>query len=672
MTNTLSLDIETFRQKVEALTGGALSEAEFRAFRVPMGVYEQRENGTYMLRCRFPAGVLPPAQLRAVAVASRRFGDGTLHVTSRQDVQIHGVALNALHPALVELQQAGVTTKGGGGNTVRNITGCALAGVCPREVLDVTPHAQALTDRLLSNPLSFQLPRKYKLALSGCGADCAGAAVSDVGFVAVSGKDEPGFAVYVAGGLGSRSRLGDLLEEFVTAEALPLVAEAVERVFDRHGNRRNRNQARLRFLMERVGLAEFRRLFEAELALPPRASRGALQQSVERPGAGSAVIPEKSPGRHVVVLPLWLGELDADKADGLAAIAGRFGDGLLRAMQEQNLSLRGVSDSDLPLLHAELVRLGLPVDDPQILRDMVVCAGASTCRLGICLSRGLATAIAAELRQDGLDLDHLGPIRVHISGCPNSCGRHPLADVGLYGVAKRVGGRLVPHYVVQLGGRLGAGRARLAKGNWAVPARAVPALLTDLLRTHLRTARPTFEAFAESDGERVMAELAVRHSAVPAFEDDKGYYHDWSAPQPFSLAGRGPGECGAGVFDLIQLDLASAAEALTQGRCFRAATLAARALLVTRGEQPEDEIDALGLFRRLFVEQGLIEESLGTLVEDATAAAALPDKENAFRDRRDDVARLVAAVRGLYESMDASLRFTPPPSSASPAAPRDH
>ncbi len=696
-------DLDQLGRKAAQVAEGTLSQAEFRSFRVPMGIYEQREPGAYMLRCRFPAGALRPAQLRSLAAVARAWGNGVLHVTSRQELQVHGVRLEALHPASLALFQAGISTKGGGGNTVRNIVACSLAGVCPREAMDVTPHAQELTARLLADRLSLELPRKYKIAFSGCAEDCAGATVADLGFVATAQGGVPGFAAYVGGGLGAHSRIGDPLETFVPATEAHAVAESVKRVFDRHGNRRNRNRARLRFLVERLGIGEFRALYTAERvalererppaplvgAPDPRAAASAREGSTRPPTAAATaprgataaeagccppwkdgVVTQKGSTLLAVAVPLPLGDITSEKAERLADVGERFGDGILRATQEQNLSLRGVAEAELPSLHAKLAEIGLAIELPPLLRDMTVCAGASTCRLGICLSRGLAQAATETLERSRLDLHRLGAARLHISGCPNACGRHPLAQIGLYGVAKRIGGRLAPHYVLQLGGRLGVGRTRLASGRLALPARAVPAALVDLLSAYLASGEASLDGFLDAHGAQTAETLARRYASVPPFEQDKTAYHDWSAEEPFSLAGRGPGECGAGVFDLIELDLAGAGEALAAGKHHRAATLAARALLVTRGEQPVSDAEALRLFRTLFVDERRVDASLAGVVDEALALADSSQRESALAGREAAVRELVAAVRSLYEGMDASLRFEAP-AAAQTATPGD-
>jgi len=673
-------DLDTFRQMVEQVKAGALAPERFRAFRVPMGVYEQREDGAYMLRVRVPASGVLPHQMQALADAAKRFGSGVLHVTTRQDIQVHRVPLDGIHPALAALHAAGLSTKGGGGNTVRNICACPRAGVCPSEACDVAPCAVALTEFLLSDPLSFQLPRKYKIAFSGCAADCAGATVNDLGFIAKRRGGDAGFAVYVGGGMGSHSRVGQLLEPFVPAAEVHLVAEAVKRVFDKRGNRKNKHRARLRFLIAEIGRDAFRGLYEAELAAlrdapPPLPAPRALPHPDPIPAAGTGAVepdasadfarwhrhnvsPQKQKGCHVVVIPLPLGDIEADTLKWLADIVETHGDGRLRATQEQNLTLRWIREIELHELHAKLARLGLAMAQPPVLSRLVACAGASTCRLGICRSRGLATAIADALAYDGLDLAALGDLRIHISGCPNSCGRHPLAQVGLFGAARRVKGRLAPHYVVQLGGRVAEGATRLAEGNSAIPARNVPAFLRGFLKAFSRSPQcPDFDAFLEAGGRRLARDFLVEHTQIPAFEIDTNPYFDWGADELFSLAGRGPGECSAGVFDLIEVDLASAREALGRGRSREAVALAARALLVTRGEQPTSDLAALRLFQKHFIEEGLLDGArVARLVAEAAQAASTPGIEMAFEADLRDVEALIDGVQRLYESLGDSLR----------------
>lgn len=549
---TVEEDLDRFRAETERFRNGSISPTEFCSFHVTQGVYEQREEGAFMLRVRCPAGCIFPHQMRTLASVARKYGDGVLHVTTRQDVQVHRVLLDSVHPALVELSRAGLSTKGGGGNTVRNITACYDAGVCAREAFNVAPYAVALTEFLLSEPRSYALPRKYKIALSGCSRDCAGATVNDVGFIARRRGDELGFAVYVGGGMGAHSRVADSLEEFMPAKDVHLIAEAVKRVFDKHGNRKDRQRARLRFLIEEIGLEPFRDLYEAELSelraagLSPSQVRelpwnnnARVAELGEPPGERFAdwreknVVAQKQEGYYLVHVPLLLGDVPAHLLERLADVVETFGEGIARATQWQNLVIRWVHESELPMLHRRLIALGLAKTLPPVLRDTIVCAGASTCKLGICLSRGLASAIMNRLNDNGLDLDKLGQLKLHISGCRNSCGRHPVGDIGLFGTARRLNGRLVPHYVIQLGGRVAEGRTRLAEGQDAVPARNVPAFIADFLRSFERSPLcPDYDAFLDTEGKGIATRLAARYKELPPFEKDPSCYFDWDAETP--------------------------------------------------------------------------------------------------------------------------------------------
>jgi len=687
--HALGQDLEKFAEQTRLFVAGEMPATEYRAYRAPQGVYEQREEGTFMLRCRFPAGVVLPHQMRTLAEVSRRRGNGVLRVTSRQDVQIHRVPVNCIVPALRHLHAASISTKGCGGNTVRNITGCADAGVCPYELFDVTPHALALTEFFLRDPLSFQLPRKYKIAFSGCDRDCAGAGVNDLGFVAKRQGASDGFSVYAGGGLGMHSQLGALLEEFVTPEDIFLVAEAVKRVFDWHGDRKNKHRARLRFLVKRIGFQEFRNLYRKELAKLRAAPPGHAE--IGEPASAPPVRPpgdfvaregfekwrranvrrQKQEGYHIVDIPLPFGEITADRMAALADVVEVHGEGMARTTQSQNLCVRWIGEAELPALHAKLARIGLAPTPPPVLRDLVTCAGAATCQLGLCRAKGLAQAVSKELERSGLDLASLGEVKLHISGCPCACARHPVAQVGLYGAARRAGARLAPYYVLQLGGRIGEGRTRLAEGDTALPAKKVPAFLRDLFAAFLNSnGHANFDAFTEAGGHETAKEIALKHSDIPDFEEDKNPYFDWGADELFSLAGRGPGECGAGVFDLIELDLASAVEALAEGKYFAATVHAARALLVTRGQESSSVLESLDLFRRLFVAEGLVAPRFADLIDAAKRYGSREGPETEFRGWAEEARALVAEVKALYENMDASLRFTLGPQREAPPEPK--
>ena len=506
--------------------------------------------------------------------------------------------------------------------------------------------------------------------------------MNDVGFIARRQNGTDGFAVYVAGGMGGKSRVASLLHEFIPASDAFLVAEAVKRVFDKNGDRKNKHLARLRFLVERIGLDAFRDLYENELAalrasapaslqVRPYPSRNLAPAKGKAAGTianstdfdrwfASNVTPQKQPGFFMVHIPLALGDLPVAKTAALANIVATHGDGILCATQSQNVVLRWVAESELPALHEKLDTLGLATPDAPVLRNLVACAGASTCRLGICLSRGLAKAIRQELTGSRLKLENLGDLTIHISGCPNSCGRHPVGNIGFSGAARRVDGRLIPYYAVQLGGRVTEGQTRFGTNVGAIPARNAPAFVRDFLAAWQQSAESAdFHRFVENDGRTVATELIERHQQAPSSKQNKEFFFDWDAPSAFSLAGRGAGECGAGVFDLIEVDLANARESLEAGRLYGAALSAARALLVTRNLQPKSDREAFELFQNHFVAEGLVDAALTEVIRAGSRAASEPDPAKAFAGRGPDVTALVASVRLLYENMDASLRFKP-------------
>ncbi len=672
---TLPDDLDRFKEETQRYKSGETNATQFRSFRVPQGVYEQRQNGTFMLRVRLPGGAMLPHQMRKLASVASTYGSGLLHVTTRQDIQVHDVTIDNIHPALVDLYSAGLSSKGGGGNTLRNITACADAGVCPLETFDVTPHANALTELMLRDPVSFQLPRKYKITFSGCSTDCMGVMINDVGFVAKEGPDGPGFAVYAGGGMGAQSRVGQLLEEFVPVGDTYLIAEAIKRVFDKHGNRKNKQKARLRFLVEDKGFDGFRNLYREELAQlraegpttpelrEPREFTPHEPAPAAEPMEGfdrwrkMNVAAQKQPGYFMVHVPRFLGEFSADTIESLAQVADEFGEGVVRATPSQNLVMRWVTETELPGLHRALTELDLAASDSPAQREMIACTGANTCRLGICLSQGLAEAVSGELRKADIDLDDAVDLKLHINGCPNACGRQPIASLGFYGTARRVNGRLAPHYVMQVGGRVGEGTTRLAEGKEVVPARSIPAFVTEYLRAFRESKHyPDFDAFLENGGRDLAVTTAEKHQDVPPFTEDRNYYYDWSAEEPFSLAGRGAGECSAGVFDLIKVDLTSARAAMDSGKLGSAIELASRALLITRGEEAKDAPDALRLFEEHFVKTELVDGTIGQLIADARKVVAKPCWE-AFDADPGEVASLVTAVEELYANMDQSLRF---------------
>ncbi len=658
-------DTEGYRAQVERFLAGELSPMAFRVYRVPMGVYEQRTTGTYMVRIRIGAGIVSSDQLKHIAGLSRTYGNGILHVTTRQDIQIHNVKIEQTSDVLEGLLEAGLSSRGGGGNTVRNVTACPRAGICPLEQFNVAPYALAVTEYLMQFYSSYNLPRKFKVVFSGCAQDCAYASVADLGFFAHVRDGARGFAVYGGGGLGSHPGVGIKLDDFVRADEVIEITEAVKRLFDQHGDRSNKHRARLRYVLTRMGPEAFARLYRQERekvrqeglqgcvpdieAIADESSDKVLPDATQDSAAPTVgLLPEKTADHHTILLTLPLGDVSADDLVRIAEISDTYGVGSVRTTQRQGLLIPSVVEAQTDAALSELRSLSPRVQTDNPLR-VVACAGASTCKLGLCLSRGLARAIGNRLS------DHLSsaadPATIRISGCPNSCGHHYIGALGFQGRAKRVNGRLMPCYDVLAGAQTTEGGSNLAETVGTLPAKVIPEFVAELMQDG-SLSRPVEQ----------LREMVAKYSELPATIPDD-YFVDWDADTPFSLAGRGPGECGAGVMDLIAVDIDEAKEALKQhldaGKghddLYRAVVASARALLVTFGLEPKTDREVFSGFRQHMIEPGWAEPSTQNLLDSAMDWRM--GEKDALVDLEAEVGSLVERIEQLFLSLDANLKF---------------
>jgi sulfite reductase (ferredoxin) len=608
---TVKEDTLNYRSKVREFLNSQTSPIAFRAYRVPMGVYEQRTAGKFMVRIRIGAGLVLPFQLQRIAELSKSYGNGILHVTTRQDIQIHEVNIENTSDVLEGLLEVGLSSRGGGGNTVRNVTACPQAGVCPKEEFDVAPFAIATAEYLLQDRGSFNLPRKYKIVFSGCPQDCAYASVADLGFFAHKKNGVKGFSVYAAGGQGSNPAVAVKIEDFIEADEVFEVAEAIKRVFDKYGDRSNKHKARLRYVLARVGIEEFIRLYQKERETL-KVDGLAYAAPAVRDIASDYPAPEEP-----ATVRLWL----------------------------KDLLITAVAYEDINKVNSELRKLSINClgdSRPKI----VACAGASTCKLGLCLSRGLSDAISKKFSQPDFTADLSGTI-IRISGCPNSCGHHYIAEIGFEGKAKRVNGRLMPFYDVLVGAKMAEGDAHLAERIATVPAKQIPDLLAEA------------SSNGTVDKERLKS-LAVRYSDISGKLLPEDYYYDYGATEAFSLAGRGPGECGAGVMDVIKVDIDEAKDAIktvpvNNENVYRAVVAAARALLVTFGEEPKKDREIFAALSKHLIEPGWVKPRTQKLLDEALDWR-MADKESIV-DLCDEAEGLVNRVEELFLSLDANLKF---------------
>jgi sulfite reductase (ferredoxin) len=655
---TVRQDTLDHRRQVDRFLKGLVSPVAFKAYRVPMGMYEQRESGRYMVRVRLGAGLITPNQLAHVADLSQQYGNGSLHLTTRQDLQLHDLAMEDTPAILEALMKNGLSTRGGGGNTVRNVSVGPYAGVGPDEIFDVTPHAIALSEYLLQDRSSFALPRKFKIALSGSSQDDAFASVTDLGFFAQIQEGVRGFDVYAAGGMGANPRVGIKIESFVPEADIFVVAEATKRLFETYGDRSNRNKARLRYVLARLGHDRFVQTYlEQKQLVLKEGLRGdmPLLRQIMTPPEPMDISPscpqthldvrvEKTPGYYTVRLPLPLGDIPAEDARRIARLAASLGLQFLRATQSQDLLLLSVPQTQLP--QVDTVVQGLSVALQNDLPAMVACTGASTCKLGLCRSRGLATAIADALRWKVWGSDQALPV-IRISGCPNACAQHQIADIGFQGHARRVNGRLMPYYNIFVGARLQQGRTELGHKIGALPAKRIPAFMQGVYEQGLST----LEA---------LKDCVMQHAATletEAIPDD--YFVDYDACRPFSLKGLGPGECSAGVMDIVNADIKQAQEALnpesgdTADSLARATLAAARALLLLFGMEAKSNQDVVQGFKTHLVASGWVDAQWQALVTQAADAVLKRDVQS-----HESVAALVHRIVALHGSLDGQLNFT--------------
>ncbi len=692
----LSDDIDKFAQLARDYRKGTVGATEFKAFRVPFGVYEQRQNDVYMARVRCTGGLIRPAQLREIIAIAQRHHSSLLHITTRGEIQLQNLALDDVEPVERELQQAHLATKGGGGNTVRNIIVAELSGIATDEAWDPTPYAVALTSKVVPEPDSYLMPRKLKVAFQNNGSILDFAAINDIGLVATIKDGKQGFEVYVGGGMGGKPATGHLLYSFFPAEDLYSLVSAVRRYFSRTGNRKNRHKARLRFVFYKKGveqtLREIDEVVKEELAkgvkLEP-ADLGEERPHVDYTAPESAlrltqhlseqyatwrsryVTPQKQAGYVSVYLPVFLGNIAVEPQrvqhlDALLRFVERFGDNTLRFTTGQGIRLRNIPEAAVPELWTLLRWFSDETDQPVITSRLQSCTGADTCRLGLALSKNLAREVRKALLASSLDLDLLANTTIHITGCPNSCGQQVWSDLGFAGNPLRKDGRSLPGYKVFLQADKGR-QPHLGEAIGVINARDLPRFVVEVLGAYQQKAKEqTFHDYLASPSGRAVVEYILeKYQDIPSFEADKNYYFDWGAEELFSVAPGGQAECSAGLFDMISVDsdnIAGARRQLEQAQddVEREKALhgivyyASRMLLVTRGLDPKTPQEVYTLFIEHFLTKGYLPHDFTPLIE------LVRDDENApLLQRKDEVLLLGELLPKLYATMNDALEFTP-------------
>jgi len=573
---TVREEIEVFRLKARSFLAGEITEADFRPFRLKHGIYGQRQAGVQMVRCKIPSGLLTAPQVGQLARIADEFGGGKSHLTTRQNLQYHFVPLDRVPDLMHLLADVGLTNREACYNTVRNVTACPLAGIAQDEVFDVRPYAQRLAYAFLRKDLTGNLPRKFKFAFDGCShRDCMQGAINDVGLRAVIRDGRRGFRMVIGGGLGPLPTEALLLEEFVPEERLLNKCEAIVRVFNQYGNRKNKNTARLKFVMRNRGLEWLREQIEKEYAdilenggiawpeivpegfggyesNPQPLGNGALLPVLNRSTSANSeydawletnVTPQRQTGYAAVTARVDQGNVSAEKWRGLAKIAQTAGDGLVRTTINQNLLIAYIPLARLPQVHAALREIGLGGAGANQIEDVLTCPGAYTCNLGLTKTMNLGAALQDAVRK--YDDPQVRRLTIKASGCPNACGHHWIADFGFYGNARKVDGREIPYYQMLLGGGYDDdGIMRFGLAIQSLPARLAPEAITRVI-DHFLANRLKGESFRQyvmrqkvETFRSLTADLAKPAETFPEL------YQDWGDDIPYSLQ-LGRGECAA-------------------------------------------------------------------------------------------------------------------------------
>lgn len=634
-------EIIDLEKKIYSFRNGQIDDERFRSLRLARGIYGQRQEGVQMIRIKLPYGKVSSEQLRRITDVSEKYSTGRLHITTRQDIQIHYVSLDRTPELWADLAKDDITLREACGNTVRNITGSETAGIDVNEPFDVTPYAHALFQYLLRNPICQEMGRKFKISFSSSDEDTALSYLHDLGFIPKIVNGEKGFKVMLGGGLGSQPSHAELLSEFVPVNQIIPTAEGVIRVFDRHGERAKRLKARLKFLIKDLGRDEFMNLVEQEkkalafhtYEIDTTAFEGPITEpllevptvtidDVEAYEAWkkSNVIAQKQAGYVAIGIKISLGDFYIDKARQLADLIKNYGANELRFSLRQNILIRNIKEENLPFFYQELAKLDFVTLGYNSIADITACPGTDTCNLGIASSTGIAEELervfAAEYPQYNNNLD----ISIKISGCMNACGQHNMAEIGFQGMSINAGKLVAPALQVLLGGKnIGNGVGRFSDKVIKIPSRRGPEALRLILNDFEANANgQAFVDYYDAKGEKYFYEFLKPLADVTNLTEAD--FIDWGNADNYVKA-VGVGECAGVVIDLVATllfeareKLTFANEALQEGKWSDAIYLAyagfvngAKALLLSANEKTNTHSGIIDSFETVFVESKKIE-----------------------------------------------------------------
>lgn len=690
--STLNGDLDYTQSLIDQFKAGEIQAGQLKSNRVPMGIYEQRKNQHYMLRLRCAGGLVTPEQLAKIAFVGHQLSTSHLHVTTRQEIQIHNVDIEDAIPALKKLEKVGISSAGGGGNTVRNMMVDDRSGLTADEEFDVYPYVEELTSRLIAEKDSFTMPRKYKVAIDTSVATANYSYIADLGLQARIKDGQRGFRVLIAGSAASNAHTGWEVFDFLPEKDLYRAAKALKNWFHKYGNRRNRHKARMRYVFYKYGTEEAKRLYLEEFEELKKDGSidfeaPALPLEHHKPNFPALKAPtdfETWKRRYAhkqtnaeglkenlwyAYIPLRHGNNSTDFFAEVAEYLGNYGNDVIRFTKKEQIQVRNIPEEYLTNIYAFFKKLGVyQIDYPVVVTNLTCCTGADTCRLGICLPKGAIDGIAKQLLNSNLNLDAIPDFELRMNGCTNICALATWGDLGFSGRVGRVGDDPYPAYTIWLPVK---GKHEIDLQQGYIAAKKIPAFVEDYLRDVIaeQANYADYYDYVAKRGVNIVKELIAKYKEVAPYSEESDTFFDFGDDEKFSLIKYGKAECSAGLFDIIEIDQDTIREKrkeveqlLSDGKqntgkieklLHDIVFSENRMLLVTRGLDPRTDEDVYNGFEKEFIAAGIIPQKFKVLTDKARNNESLIAEKPLI----DELADL---LNDLYQNMDDSLQFKLP------------
>ena len=699
--STLNGDLDYTQSLIDQFKAGEIQAGQLKSNRVPMGIYEQRKNQHYMLRRRCAGGLVTPEQLAKIAFVGHQLSTSHLHVTTRQEIQIHNVDIEDAIPALKKLEKVGISSAGGGGNTVRNMMVDDRSGLTADEEFDVYPYVEELTSRLIAEKDSFTMPRKYKVAIDTSVATANYSYIADLGLQARIKDGQRGFRVLIAGSAASNAHTGWEVFDFLPEKDLYRAAKALKNWYHKYGNRRNRHKARMRYVFYKYGTEEAKRLYLEEFEelkkdgsidfeapalplehhkpnFPPLKAPTDFETWKRRYAHNQTNAEGLKENLWYAYIPLRHGNNSTDFFAEVAEYLGNYGNDVIRFTKKEQIQVRNIPEEYLTNIYAFFKKLGVyQIDYPVVVTNLTCCTGADTCRLGICLPKGAIDGIAKQLLNSNLNLDAIPDFELRMNGCTNICALATWGDLGFSGRVGRVGDDPYPAYTIWLPVK---GKHEIDLQQGYIAAKKIPAFVEDYLRDVIaeQANYADYYDYVAKRGVNIVKELIAKYKEVAPYSEEPDTFFDFGDDEKFSLIKYGKAECSAGLFDIIEIDQDTIREKRKEVELLMGNTPQGvpadlqsdgkqaiskiekllhdivfsenRMLLVTRGLDPRTDEDVYNGFEKEFIAAGIIPQKFKVLTDKARNNESLIEQKPLI----DELADL---LNDLYQNMDDSLQF---------------